>query len=77
MTVSQKEFAFKLNIKVGKVNIAAPERGRYDQDYFVGLGEGLVDGVAVKNKPQWIDGVTVNDNPRRVRQFVAYVPGSG
>lgn len=63
-----KELAFKLEIKVGKVNVAAPEPGKYDQDYFVSLGE---------DTEEWIDGVAVNNNPRRVRQFVSNAPGSG
>jgi hypothetical protein len=63
-----KELAFKLEIKVGKVNVASPEPGKYDHDYFVSFGEGT---------EEWIDGVAVNNDPRRVRQFVSHAPTSG
>jgi hypothetical protein len=53
------KFRFKLDIEVGKVNIAAPERAKYDQDYFVASAE------------EWIDGIAVKNRPRCVRQFVA------
>jgi hypothetical protein len=62
------QLALRLSIKVGKVNVAAPEPGKYDQDYFVSFGE---------DTEEWIDGVAVNNNPRRVRQFVAHPLSSG
>ncbi|KAI0804997.1 hypothetical protein GGR55DRAFT_681620 [Xylaria sp. FL0064] len=56
--------AFKVCVKVGTVNVAAPGQYGFEQCYFVAPGQ------------EWIDGVANSKNPHRVRQFVALDPGT-
>ncbi|KAI1281698.1 hypothetical protein F5Y07DRAFT_266992 [Xylaria sp. FL0933] len=56
--------AFKVCVKVGTVNVAAPGHPGSEQCYFVAPGQ------------EWIDGVASTENSHRVRQFVALDPGT-
>ncbi|KAI0428764.1 hypothetical protein F5Y09DRAFT_357436 [Xylaria sp. FL1042] len=56
--------AFKICVKIGTVNIAAPGHPGLKQYYFVARDQ------------RWIDGVASPESPYHVRQFVALDPGT-